>query len=108
MVIDTVGTPVFAATRRSLARGGRWVMVGQLDRRTSCRSTRRSCSCSGISMLSATSVTREELRRCLHLVAGGTVRAMVDAVLPLAEAAEAHRRVEAGLPLGRLVLAPAA
>jgi NADPH:quinone reductase-like Zn-dependent oxidoreductase len=27
-VLDTVGTPVFAPTRRSLARGGRWVLVG--------------------------------------------------------------------------------
>ena len=57
-------------------------------------------------MLGATSVTREELRRCLllRLLTNGTVRAMVDDTLPLA-AAEAHRRLEAGSPLGRFTLA---
>ena len=32
-VLDTVGTPVFTPARRSLARGGRWVLVGQAERR---------------------------------------------------------------------------
>jgi acryloyl-coenzyme A reductase len=31
VVIDNVGTPQFQATRRSLAPGGRWTMVGQLS-----------------------------------------------------------------------------
>ncbi len=60
----------------------------------------------GISLLSATSVTREELRRCLRLLADGTVRPMVDESLPLAQAADAHRRLEAGATLGRLTLSP--
>lgn len=106
VAIDTVGTPVFAATRRSLVRGGRWVMVGQLDG-AFVPFNPAQLFLKGISMLSATSVTREELRRCLALVANGTIRAMVDAELPLEAAAEAHRRVEAGQPLGRLTLSPA-
>ena len=31
VVIDNVGTPLFAATRRSLAVNGRWVLVGQIS-----------------------------------------------------------------------------
>src|SRR5690606_27785956 len=30
IVIDTVGTPVFNAVRKSVAKAGRWVMVGQV------------------------------------------------------------------------------
>ena len=106
VAIDTVGTPVFAATRRSLARGARWVMVGQLTG-DFVPFNPAQLFLRGISLLSATSVTREELRRCLRLLADGTVRAMVDDTLPLDRAAEAHRRLEAGSTFGRLTLSPA-
>ena len=105
VAIDTVGTPVLAPTRRSLARGGRWVMVGQLTG-DFVPFNPAQLFLRGISLLSATSVTREELRRCLQLLAAGTVRAMVDDTIPLHAAAEAHRRLEAGSPLGRITLAP--
>ncbi len=107
VAIDTVGTPVFRPTRRSLARGGRWVLVGQLTG-DFVPFNPAQLFLKGVSMLSATSVTREELRRCLLLLASGAVRAMVDSTLPLAAAAEAHRRLEAGTPLGRLTLSPVA
>lgn len=107
LVIDTVGTPVFQPTRRSLARGGRWVLVGQLTG-DFVPFNPAQLFLKGIHMLSATSVTREELRRCLQLLAGGAVRAVLDESLPLAAAADAHRRLEAGSPSGRLTLAPRA
>jgi acryloyl-coenzyme A reductase len=107
VVIDTVGTPVFQPTRRSLARGGRWVLVGQLTG-DFVPFNPAQLFLKGVSMLSATSVTREELRRCLHLLAHGTIRAMVDESLPLSQAAEAHRRLEAGATSGRLTLVPGA
>ncbi len=107
VAIDTVGTPVFHPTRRSLARGGRWVLVGQLTG-DFVPFNPAQLFLKGISMLSATSVTREELRRCLRLLAQGTIRARVDESLPLSEAAEAHRRLEAGATSGRLTLVPGA
>jgi acryloyl-coenzyme A reductase len=107
VAIDTVGTPVFQAVRRSLARGGRWVMVGQLTGDFVAFNPAQ-LFLKGISMLSATSVTREELRRCLRLLARGTIRAMLDESLPLSAAAEAHRRLEAGATSGRLTLVPGA
>jgi len=105
VVIDTVGTPVFQPTRRSLARGGRWVLVGQLTG-DFVPFNPAQLFLKGIHMLSATSVTREELRCCLQLLANGRVRAVLDEDLPLGSAAEAHRRLEAGSPLGRLTLTP--
>lgn len=104
VAIDTVGTPVFQPTRKSLARGGRWVLVGQLNG-DFVPFNPAQLFLKGVSILSATSVTRDELRRVLQLLANGTIRAMVDDSFPLAEAAEAHRRVEAGTPRGRLTLA---
>jgi putative PIG3 family NAD(P)H quinone oxidoreductase len=38
------------------------------------------------------------------LIEGGQVRPIIDTVLPLAQAAEAHRRMEAGLHIGKIVL----
>ena len=107
VAIDTVGTPVFQPTRRSLARGARWVMVGQLTG-DFVPFNPAQLFLKGIDLLSSTSVTREELRQCLDLLARKAVRAMVEATLPLAEAGEAHRRLEAGATLGRLTLGIAA
>lgn len=103
IVIDTVGTPVFQPTRRSLARGGRWVMVGQLNG-DFVPFNPAQLFLKGIDLLSATSVTRHELRQCLGMIADGAIRPMLDAELPLDQAAAAHRLVEAGSPLGRLTL----
>ncbi|MBV8913898.1 MAG: zinc-binding dehydrogenase [Acetobacteraceae bacterium] len=64
VVIDTVGTPVFQSARRSLARGGRWVMVGQLTG-DFVPFNPAQLFLKGIQLLSSTSVTREELRQCL-------------------------------------------
>ncbi|MFO1077723.1 MAG: quinone oxidoreductase [Planctomycetota bacterium] len=54
--------------------------------------------------------TRQELLRAAEVVfdhvAAGVLRAHVHTVLPLAEAAEAHRRLEARATTGALVLAP--
>ena len=38
------------------------------------------------------------------LVSGGRFRPVIDTVLPLAQAAEAHRRMEAGSHIGKIVL----
>ena len=58
------------------------------------------------SMLSATSTTRDQLVHCLDVVAAGGGTPIVAQGLPLAAAAEAHRRVEAGAVAGRIVLQP--
>jgi D-arabinose 1-dehydrogenase-like Zn-dependent alcohol dehydrogenase len=47
---------------------------------------------------------RYELERVLSLFAAGKVKAIVDDVLPLAEANEALRRLEVGEVVGRTVL----
>jgi NADPH2:quinone reductase len=49
---------------------------------------------------------REALREMVDAVAAGKLRTRVDRTLPLAEAAEAHRLVEAGGLHGKIVLTP--
>src|SRR4051794_15845555 len=49
---------------------------------------------------------REALRRMVDAVAKGELRTRVDRTLPLADAAEAHRLVEAGGLHGKVVLTP--
>lgn len=105
IVIDNVGSPLFQATRRSLGRGGRWVMVGQLTGEFVPFNPAQ-LFLKSVSMLSATSTTRDELRRTLDLIAGGALRPIVTAAVPLEAAAEAHEKVEKGLALGRLVVTP--
>jgi D-arabinose 1-dehydrogenase-like Zn-dependent alcohol dehydrogenase len=102
-VLDTVGTPVFTSTRRSLARGGRWVLIGQLSG-AFVPFNPAQLFLKGLSMLSATSTTREELRLCLDMLRPGGVRAVLGACFPLAHAAEALALVQSGTATGRVVL----
>jgi len=59
-----------------------------------------------VSILSAKGVSRSQLADALDLVARRRIKPVVEDVCRLEDAAEAHRRVEAGLSSGRLVLSP--
>ncbi len=57
-----------------------------------------------LSILGSTMGTAEDFRGVCDLIESGQVRPLVDSVFPLAEAAAAHERLEAGLQLGKIVL----
>lgn len=105
LVVDTVGGEVFHQVLRSVAFGGRIVLVGDVTGNkveTSISAIYRR----GLDIRSAVSTSRAQLTRALALVANGQVRPMVDCTMPLAEAAQAHRKVEANEVAGRIVLIP--
>jgi acryloyl-coenzyme A reductase len=104
-VLDTVGTPVFAATRRSLTRGGRWVLVGQLNGEFVPFNPAQ-LFLKGISMLSATSTTREELRLSLQLLRRDGIRAVLGPRFALTRAAKALALVQSGAAAGRVLIVP--
>lgn len=106
VALDTVGTAVFGPVRRSMARAGRWVMLGQLLG-DFVPFNPAQLFLRGISLLSATSTTREELRDVLGLIRRGAVVPRIAQALPLAEAARAHALMESGGLVGRLLLRPA-
>lgn len=107
VAVDNVGSLLFTPTRRSLAIGGRWILIGQLGGEFVPFNPAQ-LFLKGISMLSATSTTRKQLEDCLALVARGAVKPVIAERLPLAEAARAHELVEAGAVTGRIVLQPQA
>jgi NADPH:quinone reductase-like Zn-dependent oxidoreductase len=107
VAIDNVGSPVFEPTRRSIAVGGRWLLIGQLTGQFVPFNPAQ-LFLKNVSMLSATSTTRQQLIDCLQMVARGQIVPIVSRSLPLERAAEAHRLVESGKAVGRIVLTPTA
>jgi NADPH:quinone reductase-like Zn-dependent oxidoreductase len=55
-------------------------------------------------VLDKVAITQRFIRESLPLVADGTFRPIIDSVLPLADAAKAHERMEANLNTGKIVL----
>lgn len=103
VVIDNVGTPVFKATRRSLAVNGRWVLVGQLTGGFVPFSPAQ-LFLRNQSMLSVHSTSRVQLEDSLALIAQGLVRPVITETCRLDDVAQAHRRMESGGVAGRLVI----
>jgi acryloyl-coenzyme A reductase len=105
VAIDNVGSPVFESVRRSMADGGRIVLVGQVTGDFISINPAQ-LFLRNVSILSAKGVSRAQLADALDLVARRRIRPVVEDVCRLEDAADAHRRVEAGLSSGRLVLSP--
>jgi NADPH:quinone reductase-like Zn-dependent oxidoreductase len=107
VVFDPVGGAVFERSLTALAPGGRlvtpgaiespivslnlWLVIGKRAR---------------IIGTGAASVTREQLDRLIELAGKGELNPVIDRELPLAEAAEAHRLIEARETFGKIVLRP--
>jgi D-arabinose 1-dehydrogenase-like Zn-dependent alcohol dehydrogenase len=105
VICDNVGEPVFNSCFRTLAVGGRYVFIGQLNDRSISfnpawlllRST---------ALLGSNSSTRRELDEIVKMVDRGVLKPVIDKKMPLEEAAAAHRRVMAAEATGRVVLTP--
>lgn len=105
IVVEHVGQATWDRSVRSLARGGRLVTCGattghraQLDiRHLFARQLRLIGSYMG---------EKRELLAAAPLFFDGRLRPVIDEVRPLAEAATAHARLEAGQQFGKIVLAP--
>jgi acryloyl-coenzyme A reductase len=105
VVVDTVGSRVFMPAFRSLADGGRYLVIGQLSREdvaiNPARIIFKAATIQGI-----VNARRDQLEDTIKLVEAGVVQPRVATILPLAEAAQAHALVEAGDLIGRVVLRP--
>jgi NADPH:quinone reductase-like Zn-dependent oxidoreductase len=103
--IDNVGSPVFESVRRSMADDGRIVLVGQVTGDFISLNPAQ-LFLRNVSIRSAKRVSRAQLADVLDLVARRRIKPVVEGVCRLEEAGDAHRRLEAGLSSGRLVLSP--
>lgn len=105
VVIDNVGSRVFAAAFNSLALHGRYAFVGQLFGEEISINPAR-IFFKRAQLLGVGSVSRAQLQDVVALAAEGRLKPLVGKVLPLSEVAQAHRLVEASEVVGRVVLVP--
>lgn len=107
VLVDNVGTPLFEPTRKSLAQGGRWLMIGQLSG-AAVPFNPAQLFIRNQSMLSVMSTTREQLVQVLALMGRNRIQAIVGGCVALEEAAQAHAIVESGRVVGRMLISPKA
>jgi NADPH:quinone reductase-like Zn-dependent oxidoreductase len=105
VVMECVGGDVLVASLESLAKDGKVVTVGghagevvPVDVISLFRNQ--------WSLIGSVRATADEIRHVIDLVVQGKLRAVVDHVLPLERAADAHRLVEERRQFGKLILTP--
>lgn len=105
VALEIVGSASFGATLKSLAPGGRAVVVGNLDTRTFDLNPGL-VIVKELQILGAYATSKDELRQAFELTAKGHVKSCVSEVHPLDEAARVHARLERREIAGRAVLVP--
>lgn len=103
VVVDSVGTPTWPQSLRSLRPGGRLVSCGATGGRYVDLDLRRLFWFQW-SLLGSTMGTSTEFAEIVALGDQGMLRPVVDAVLPLADGVAAYRRLADARQFGKLVL----
>jgi NADPH:quinone reductase-like Zn-dependent oxidoreductase len=103
VVCEHVGTATWDKSQRSLTRGGRLVTCGATTGHDA-KIDLRVLFTRQISLLGSYMGRKAELLRAAQCFFAGELRPVVDRTFPLAEAAEAHRRLESRDLFGKLVL----
>jgi NADPH:quinone reductase-like Zn-dependent oxidoreductase len=103
IVVDDVGEATWKRTLDSARPEGRVVVCGATSGPNPPAALHR-VWWKQLSILGSTMGTPDDFRGVYDLIAAGKVRPTVDRVYPLAEAAAAHERLEAGAQLGKIVL----
>jgi putative PIG3 family NAD(P)H quinone oxidoreductase len=114
VILDIIGGDYLMRNLESLAMEGRLVQIGLMGGATAeidlTRILHRRLTLTGSTLRARSPAEKGTIAQALEahvwpLLSAGTVGPVVDAVLPLREAAEAHRRLESGAVIGKLVLA---
>ncbi len=105
IVIEHVGVATWDASVRSLAKGGRLVTCGATTGHDA-KLNLQHLFARQLSLIGSYMGTKSELLRASELLFAGRLRPVVDRTFPLAEAAEAHRYLEASSQFGKVVLLP--
>jgi NADPH:quinone reductase-like Zn-dependent oxidoreductase len=105
VVFEHVGTNTWKDSVAALAIGGRLVTCGSTTGRWG-ETDLWSLFAKQATLLGSFSSTQDNFRTVLRLMGEGHFAPVIDSVLPLSEAAEAHRRLEARQVFGKIVLQP--
>jgi NADPH:quinone reductase-like Zn-dependent oxidoreductase len=103
VVVDCVGEATWASSLRALRRGGRVVVCGATTGPAASFDLRR-LFWHQWSILGSTMGNRREFAEIVALAQEGKLWPVVDSVVPLAEGAEAYRRMQRGEQTGKLVI----
>ncbi|OFW37730.1 MAG: alcohol dehydrogenase [Acidobacteria bacterium RIFCSPLOWO2_12_FULL_67_14b] len=103
VVVEHTGTATWDHSLKSLVRGGRLVTCGATTGHDA-RIDLRFLFGRQLSLLGSYMGRKGELLRAAPFFFAGELRSVVDRTYPLAEAAEAHRRLEARAQFGKIVL----
>jgi NADPH2:quinone reductase len=105
VVVDSVGEVTWEKSLRSLTKGGRLVTCGATSGPTA-NTNVNLVFWKQLEILGSTMASRSELRDVLKLVWNGQLKPVVDRVIPLSKAKDAHEILEKGEQFGKLVLNP--
>jgi D-arabinose 1-dehydrogenase-like Zn-dependent alcohol dehydrogenase len=103
VALEIAGSAGFEQTVRSMAPGGRIVLVGELHSGF-LRINPGLLIVKELSVLAVSSTTQADLALAVNLVKHGKIRPVVSQTFRLEDAAQAHRALETGRQLGRVVL----
>ncbi|HEX5726389.1 MAG TPA: zinc-binding dehydrogenase [Longimicrobiaceae bacterium] len=105
VVVENVGAATWQGSVRSLAKGGRLVTYGA-TKGAKVELDLRHVFWKQLQVIGTTMASRREFEEMLETVFSGKVRPVIDTVMPLERAREAHARLEAGGQFGKIVLVP--
>jgi NADPH:quinone reductase-like Zn-dependent oxidoreductase len=105
VVVENVGAATWAGSLRALARGGRLVTYGATAGPV-VETDVRVLFWKQLEIIGTTMASRSEFEAMLRAVVTGGLRPVIDSVMPLDQAREAHERLEAGGQFGKIVLVP--
>jgi NADPH:quinone reductase-like Zn-dependent oxidoreductase len=103
VVIETVGEATWDRSLRALAKGGRLVTCGATTGPSVGVDVRR-LFWNQYALMGSTMGNEAEFRQVVRLLADGTLRPVVDSVVPMREARAAFERMASGRQFGKLVL----
>jgi NADPH:quinone reductase-like Zn-dependent oxidoreductase len=105
VVVENVGAPMWEGSIHSLARGGRLVTYGATAG-FDVRLDLRLIFWKQLEVVGSTMASRAEFEAMLRAAFRGAFPPVIDSVLSLAAARDAHRRLEAGDQFGKILLVP--
>jgi D-arabinose 1-dehydrogenase-like Zn-dependent alcohol dehydrogenase len=105
VVLELVGTKTFESSLKSLARGGRMVIVGS-HTGTELKASPQAMIANEWEILGSRNVTKRELADVVALVAAGKVKPVVTGTYPFEEAEALHQKLRKQEIIGRVVLEP--
>lgn len=103
VALEIAGSPTFEQTVRSMAPGGRIVVVGELQGGFLTINPGL-LIVKELSVLAVTSTTQSDLALAVDLVRRGKIKPVISRTFRLEEAPQAHHLLQAGRQLGRVVL----